>query len=699
MKNKNTNQINIFRIINLLEAVQLEGKEFYIEGEKITDPKNKIKFTSAESEFILTNKNILKDYGFSSLLKAFEDRENNNKIEIIPKRTDKPLSDEQKFKNYFELYSKLSNKPLNPAQITSLYSLCHQEGNHKNSIEKATKLLSTFPDFLQSFSYTIPKKNNDHWYEIVLLHRESAVRLLAEINEIEKALGENGHNRSPKNLNDALIGWAEVHSPGFKDFIDKQPPDKAAILINFVSQCLKNGVENQTVNGEYKEDFSRALEFAYSSIDRGSKPAIPDIIIEGKDLDKQLEKYYIMALRRNDPRGYIVGAMTGCCQHIGNPSGEHLAIGSMEQDDTGVYVICKKKNANDPINHYSDEIVGQSYTWIGHAKDGKKGVCFDSFEARDKNSLTKKLCVTFFSKLATRLAETNKNIERVTMGIGYTKSAPDIFPETDTHVRLLSSSYQYDDDSEHQRIILDKKSKIDPSQPEWELKRGIYTEDMFVPAKLEEFKQFLANHSNAISYETLMDTFSIVCKKKLEGFQAVILEQLQAKDSSKLKQDSSIFSLGVTALDQGSLESFQLIKQYIDIDAFNKHLINKDDVSIAKINYLKHHVKDEQTTNAFITSIFTKLSSPQKFSSELVECIQAYPEKIKKNIDPKIINKIFSSAINNGDKQLVQAIVGLQSNSTSKIKHILTPYLDRALTKEAKKNLLVAPVKGGSSRS
>ncbi len=71
---------------------------------------------------------------------------------------------------------------------------------------------------------------------------------------------------------------------------------------------------------------------------------IPDVFIDGKDFDES--RFYMKKLSANDYTGYVLGAMTACCQSVGS-AGEVCACYGMRSPNAGFYVIYKRTKEKD----------------------------------------------------------------------------------------------------------------------------------------------------------------------------------------------------------------------------------------------------------------------------------------------------------------------------------------------------------------
>lgn len=117
--------------------------------------------------------------------------------------------------------------------------------------------------------------------------------------------------------------------------------------------------------------------------------AIPDITIDGKDLGKDFESYYMVKLQPGDHRGLLLGKLTNCCQSIGD-HGTACAGDGMKNPRSGFVAIFKKSKAGvmDPTH---DRIIAQSYVWLGKDDATKDHFVFDSYERLGAGDLSQPL--------------------------------------------------------------------------------------------------------------------------------------------------------------------------------------------------------------------------------------------------------------------------------------------------------------------
>jgi hypothetical protein len=201
---------------------------------------------------------------------------------------------------------------------------------------------------------------------------------------------------------------------------------------------------------------------------------LPSVVI---DVAKEVEgaesrkNYYLMRLPAGDPRGFILGDITNCCQSIDGHS-EKCAIDGSSRDNNGFYVLIKtnkpidektlREYENNPakqrefwkgFEERGNEIFGQGYVWRSKAGN----IVIDSWEnltpTRDDQWM-KPILETFSKKLMAK----DKSISRVTIGTG--GKTPDALKEsTVVEADLMHEGHQYGD-SYNQAVIIESQKLI-----------------------------------------------------------------------------------------------------------------------------------------------------------------------------------------------------------------------------------------------
>ncbi len=114
-------------------------------------------------------------------------------------------------------------------------------------------------------------------------------------------------------------------------------------------------------------DFNRCLDLLPQQKNHDD---LPNTTFDSVDI--QHPGYHIVKLPINDPRAFILGKITHCCQSI-NGHAQQCVINGWTLPDCGFYVLLKQNNKNKKVNvfntdgsiNYDDyHIVGQTYAWL-----------------------------------------------------------------------------------------------------------------------------------------------------------------------------------------------------------------------------------------------------------------------------------------------------------------------------------------------
>ncbi|OGT63396.1 MAG: hypothetical protein A3E85_02490 [Gammaproteobacteria bacterium RIFCSPHIGHO2_12_FULL_45_12] len=171
---------------------------------------------------------------------------------------------------------------------------------------------------------------------------------------------------------------------------------------------------------------------------------LPNIRIEGKELRQ--DNLYLVKLDKNDPRGWILGHYTGCCQSIGRHA-EQAVIEGMLSPIACFYVICDTK---------TNDIVAQSYAWL--SEEGN--LVFDSLETLRRKDAPR--LVEFFIAAAyqmkgqlVQIDGKNKTIERIHLGKGGGTPSRHLTMQLDSakNPLLPASGYRYGDANEQWILV------------------------------------------------------------------------------------------------------------------------------------------------------------------------------------------------------------------------------------------------------
>ena len=163
------------------------------------------------------------------------------------------------------------------------------------------------------------------------------------------------------------------------------------------------------------------------NIRRKTKDNLPNILLDGNELN--LPGYYFLKLPIDDPRAYILGHYTACCQSMGGNS-QTCVIDGITLPNNGFYVLLKANNNNigrsdifndnARINYDKFTLVGQGYAWLNR----NNNLVFDSWENL-RPLVDDDVIVPFLKEFASRLT-TAKGSDILGVNIGTGGKTPAI---------------------------------------------------------------------------------------------------------------------------------------------------------------------------------------------------------------------------------------------------------------------------------
>lgn len=322
--------------------------------------------------------------------------------------------------------------------------------------------------------------NQLHWATLALAHGVEITKYLHLAPRIEQTLG-----RLPLNLSDI---------------------QQAAKQIQYANEADDMALARLFKKHAIPEDaFDRVLK-RRSTIVPPKK--VPDIRIEGADIGHP--DYYLARLPENDGRGYVLGAITNCCQSVGS-AGEVCAWYGMESEYAGFYVVCRRVKENERIKFSSllsllkfaetpeeflkklpdkhqrkkysdwfaekhhtspqdallqlkdefedalqDTVVAQSLVWIGK----NNGFVFDSWERRHQTHDV--LCEPFLLRAVEMLTQ-QYPFTRVLIGTAG-QTPEELCGEIVDDPEKPIDYYDYRDSESQKRITLDAPKKADKAE-------------------------------------------------------------------------------------------------------------------------------------------------------------------------------------------------------------------------------------------
>ncbi|MFI4919795.1 MAG: hypothetical protein ACHP65_09595 [Legionellales bacterium] len=334
----------------------------------------------------------------------------------------------------------------------------------------------------------------DHSNEVAYLHAYKLLVLLGagqnlqEFLKIERFFEQHQHSlkKNPKPVHDLLVNPIPVNDPAMteaqltawqklirergpealswfqragainKSLNEKLPTnDSIKTALTQLSYLCAN--ENLVLAGlclQYHVEeaiFNKCLAITPKERDK-----LPKLIIDGARLkdaqhpqNNNYPGYYIVKLPVNDPRAYILGKITNCCQSIGG-HGETCVIDGITKENNGFYVLLKAKKLTDigkspfideEINYEAFDIMGQGYAWISQ----NDNLTFDSWE-----NLTPKAHDAIADSMLRKFAETATadaqypNVVQVTIGHGG-KTPLSLIPDNAQYLEKIKGGRFYGD--------------------------------------------------------------------------------------------------------------------------------------------------------------------------------------------------------------------------------------------------------------
>lgn len=201
--------------------------------------------------------------------------------------------------------------------------------------------------------------------------------------------------------------------------------------------------------------------------EKKQKDNLPDITTHGDTLSQDCHGYVLTKLPNNDPRAFLLGHITNCCQSIGGHS-EQCVIDGWRREDNGFYVLLKRKGRHaenvaakkdGDINYDDYDIVGQAYAW----RSINDNLVFDSWE--NLRTADDGIAITMLKAFSDKaISESENDIFRITIGTGGKTPAELKNRPKCISAEMMMQGYQYGDSKsqiEIQRIGDQEKWKKD----------------------------------------------------------------------------------------------------------------------------------------------------------------------------------------------------------------------------------------------
>ena len=205
-----------------------------------------------------------------------------------------------------------------------------------------------------------------------------------------------------------------------------------------------------------EDDFNRCLSITPKKTDN-----LPTLSIDGNALNQP--SYYLVKLPTNDPRAFLLGDITHCCQSIGGDS-EQCVIDGITLKNNGFYVLLKSTTAketeskslppldkNNKIDYQHYLIVGQGYAYFSDTNN----FVFDSWENLTP-AMDDEVIAALLPEFAKQLIEEKESdILRVTIGLG--GKTPSYFrKQRVAQAETIREGHQYPDSFQQGLIYINK---------------------------------------------------------------------------------------------------------------------------------------------------------------------------------------------------------------------------------------------------
>ncbi|MGD9591593.1 MAG: ankyrin repeat domain-containing protein [Candidatus Berkiella sp.] len=293
---------------------------------------------------------------------------------------------------------------------------------------------------------------------------------------------------------------------------------------------------------------------------KNSDAQIPPIVINGKELG--LGECYLIKLSMDDPKGPILGHITGCCQSTGK-LGSSTAHHGFRSENGGFYVLCagKPPKDRDTKKIKPGDIIAESWAW--RAQDGN--IVLDSIESQ-ANILAVKSNQVKIVQMFNALAETltsNHNVPEVRLGMG--GSASNVIEGKKVSHPSVPNDYDNYRDSLYQKAV------NKPELPLYFQFDTNFNEAFTAYLNLDEDKR--KEYDDITIYNYLIERGN---NDNLIAF----LNLIDPKERKSYVESKNLMNLAIKA---GKSEFISTLMQY-QLDLYKRHGSSHDDshVGIAK---------------------------------------------------------------------------------------------------------------------
>lgn len=230
------------------------------------------------------------------------------------------------------------------------------------------------------------------WRKLIMQHGTQVLRLFADAHLIKQVMLD-----APlKDLDQIIKACAQIYYPRYSE-----NPEMAYMF------------------AKYRMDNHLFEESLLLYANRKRIDLLPDVLVDGAEYGHA--GYYLTKLPMNDPRAFVLGHETHCCQSYGD-LGEECVISGVSVPSNGFYVLLERRRTDNSVNmptlvdgrindkHY--QIVGQCYAALTLAGN----LLVDSWE--NKHHRYDGIIVNLLPIMAKQIMMAHPTISRVVIGRG-----------------------------------------------------------------------------------------------------------------------------------------------------------------------------------------------------------------------------------------------------------------------------------------
>lgn len=322
--------------------------------------------------------------------------------------------------------------------------------------------------------------------------------------------------------------------------------------------------------GLRKQDYDKFVALTR----RDDDVQIPNIKIQGSDLEPPVEGFYLMKVPVLDElqaaRAACLGKLTDCCQSLSGELGEPCVKHGLTSPYGGFYVICKGNLEHPKVE---DFVLGQCWAWRAKTKERKQGaIVFDSIETANRDPFTKEAVSRFFNALAKELVK-HEHTDKVVCGANSGISS-DVGFDAELNQKEVFEDYRGYNDSVFQRVLEDRNAPFyffntDPEKAKETLRLATEAFEKYAPIIESNYLCQLLNFISLQPYSVESE----VLRDKLQNI---------AKSFGKEKELTDILSQ-ISAFIKLSSFSYKTIDDLIkgiDNHTFSTKILNKDQYTI-----------------------------------------------------------------------------------------------------------------------